>query len=131
MSNRPSREIIIELAKLDPEAIADLVLSLFDIAEQRDQEIAKLTDEIAELKRNSRNSSKPPSSDRSNKPPRSQRQRGKRSPGGQEGHQGHHLELSENPDDIIVHSLTGKCDCGCDLSAVQVLDHEVRQVFDL
>ena len=83
MGERPTREELIELAKRDPEAIADLVLSLFDRLE-------KLEEEVAELKRNSRNSSKPPSSDNNNrnKPPKSQRKRGGRKPGGQRGPRG-------------------------------------------
>ena len=81
----------------DSSAIADLVLSLFDRLE-------KLEQEMAELKRNSRNSSKPPSSDRNNpnKPPKSQRQRGKRKPGGQKGHPGHYLKPVEDPDVVVT-----------------------------
>jgi transposase len=127
MSNRPSREELIELAKRDPEAIADLVLSLFDRLE-------KLEQEMAELKRNSRNSSKPPSSDRNNpnKPPKSQRQRGKRKPGGQKGHPGHYLKPVEDPDVVVTHRLKGRCGCcGEDLSKAHVDGCEKRQVFDL
>jgi len=50
---------IIELAKRDPEAIADLVLMLWD-------RVVKLEAKVAALERNSRNSSKPPSSDGGN-----------------------------------------------------------------
>src|SRR5690606_8126419 len=99
-----NREALIELAEHDPEAIVDLVLTLSAGLDQANaniemlkEENERLKQEIADLKRNSRNSSKPPSSDRNNKPPRSQRERGKRRPGGQAGHQGHHLEASENP----------------------------------
>lgn len=126
MGERPTREELIELAKRDPEAIADLVLSLFDRLE-------KLEEEVAELKRNSRNSSKPPSSDNNrNKPPKSQRKRGGRKPGGQRGHQGHHLELVEDPDIVVTHELEGCCEgCGRDLREVEITGHERRQVHDL
>jgi len=56
---RPTRDELIALAKADPEAIADLVLALWDRVEA-------LEKRIAELERNSRTSSKPPSTDKGN-----------------------------------------------------------------
>ena len=56
---RPTREQLIALAKRDPEAIADLVLALWSRVEA-------LEAKVAELQRNSRTSSKPPSSDKGN-----------------------------------------------------------------
>ncbi|MFT6864680.1 MAG: putative transposase YdaD, partial [Akkermansiaceae bacterium] len=50
------------MAKADPEAIADLVLQLLD----RVEALKKLETRIAELERNSRSSSKPPSTDKGN-----------------------------------------------------------------
>jgi len=58
-SSRPTREQLIQLAKSDPEAIADLVLALWDRVEA-------LEAKVAQLERNSRTSSKPPSSDSGN-----------------------------------------------------------------
>jgi len=77
---RPTREQLIQLAKSDPEAIADLVLMLWDRVEA-------LEAKVAQLERNSRNSSKPPSSDSgkfTNPPkPKSLRRKSGRKPGGQ------------------------------------------------
>ena len=56
LPQRPTREQLIALAKSDPEAIADLVLMLWDRVEA-------LEERVRELERNSRNSSRPPSSD--------------------------------------------------------------------
>ena len=85
-----------------------------------------------QLSQNSRNSSKPPSSDGLQKPnPKSLRKRSGRKPGGQAGHEGHTLERSENPDHVQWHRVDGKCGCGHDLGKEKVQDTESRQVFDL
>ena len=56
------------------------------------------------LAKNSRNSSKPPSTDGLSKPkPKSLRPRGKRKPGGQKGHKGQTLRMVEEPDHIVPH----------------------------
>lgn len=95
---------------------------------QRDELIGQLraeltaaTAEIAELRRqlgqNSRNSSKPSSSDGLAKPaPRSLRRRGARKPGGQDGHPGSTLAPVATPDEVITHE-PGCCrGCGDDLA---------------
>ena len=102
--------------------------------------IAELEALVAELRsrldQNSRNSSKPPSSDGYDKPPaekkkRSLRRRSGRKPGGQSGHRGHHLERREEPDRTVLHpALVCEC-CGRDLSRAPIEQSQSRQVFDL
>lgn len=98
--------------------------------------VESLEREVAELKcrlsQNSRNSSKPPSSDGLNKPkPQSLREKSGRSPGGQDGHKGKALEMKKNPDKIIVHRA-GQCEeCGGSLRGTAATGVERRQVFDL
>jgi transposase len=89
----------------------------------------------AQLEQNSRNSSRPPSSDGYAKPTvdtnRSLRRRSGRQPGGQLGHQGHHLERREDPDRAVLHRLE-VCDCcGRDLTDSPIVESQSRQVFDL
>lgn len=132
---RPSREELIALAKADPEAIADLVLLLWDRVEA-------LEKRIAELERNSRSSSKPPSTDKGNftnpPKPKSLRDKSGKKSGGQKGHPGSTLEKVTHPDHIIIHDFAGdqSCpDCGCH-PAEHLLDNrsedfEARQVFDI
>lgn len=78
--------------------------------------IAQLNQTIHELKeqlnKNSKNSSKPPSSDGYNKPtPKSQRKPSGKKPGGQRGHEGSHRAMSTNPNEIVRHMPSGCSDC--------------------
>ena len=134
---KPTREELIALAKADPEAIADLVLSLWARVEALEQ----LETRIAELERNSRSSSKPPSTDKGNftNPPKPKSLRGKtgKKPGGQKGHPGSTLEKVTSPDHIEVHHFAPDQACPgcghhfCESSATQPAEYEVRQVFDI
>ena len=83
------------------------------------------------LNMNSRNSSKPPSSDGLNKPaPKSLRVGGKNPSGGQKGHPGSTLSQATEPDKIIVHSVPDQCQA-CHLELPFAYVNETRQVFDL
>jgi len=131
---RPTREELIALAKADPEAIADLVLMLWDRVEAHEKR-------LAELERNSRTSSKPPSTDKGNftnppKPnPKSLRKKTGRKPGGQKDHPGSTLQKVSNPDHIIKHRLADDTICPKCQAALILDNHdgdvEARQVFDL
>src|ERR687893_443476 len=83
------------------------------------------------LAQDSRNSSKPPSSEGYGKPkPKSLRIPGQNPTGGQKGHEGHTLKKAERPDHIVTHAPPTICDeCGSLLLEVTVA--ETRQVFDL
>ena len=78
--------------------------------------IAELNQTIQELKeqlnKNSKNSSKPPSSDGLKKPtPKSLRKPSGKKAGGQDGHQGTHLAVITAPDEIVKH-MPSACE-GC------------------
>ncbi len=114
---------------LSSEQKDDLIHQLFD-------QISRLTDRIKELEsqrsKNSRNSSKPPSSDGYGKPkPKNSRKKSGKPSGGQPGHEGHTLEQVDEPDEIIEHTVDHCGQCGLDLSSTPVLDYETRQVFDI
>jgi len=51
-SNRPTREHLIELARTDPEAIANLVLMLWDQDVELQATVKRLELKVAELERN-------------------------------------------------------------------------------
>ena len=75
------------------------------------EEVAKLTAQIEELthKKNSNNSSKPPSEGRLEKPgPKSLRGKSGKKQGGQPGHKGTGMKLGRKPDDVKEH-IPEKC----------------------
>ena len=91
--------------------------------------IQALEDQLA---KNSRNSSKPPSSDGLKKPkPKSRRQKSGKPSGGQKGHVGYRLEPVEKPQHTEVHPVLECQHCHTDLTGVEVHKVEKRQVFDL
>lgn len=83
----------------------------------------------ARLHLDSHNSHKPPSSDGLHKKPAFPREKGAKQ-GGQQGHEGHTLEMAKNPDHIIM-CKPDKCNCGQELSREPVSILARRQVFDL
>ena len=116
-------------------AMLALVSGLLARIEQLEQLIQELRKQIQALNdrlaTNSRNSSRPPSTDRPEAPrPKSQRSKSDRKPGGQPGHVGRTLSLSDSPEHTQVHALV-QCECGEDLSRQRALNFERRQVFDL
>jgi len=102
-----------------------------DLAAQVTALQAKVMELEARLAQNSRNSSKPPSSDGLNKPkPKSLRKAGQHPKGGQKGHVGHTLKKVAAPDHAVMHLPPLRCDeCHNALSDPTMI--ETRQVFDL
>ncbi len=142
------REDILAVHEQGPDAVVELVERLFaQLAHQQEQlrsqqqTISSLTARVEELEgrlaKNSRNSSKPPSSDGINKPPKPKSLRGRsaKKPGGQKGHPGTTLSLLENPHHVVVHSPEECEGCGGTLSrrggSGEVRGYERRQVVDV
>jgi transposase len=101
---------------------------LVDYTFQLQAEVRRLRDAAAQ---NSRNSSRPPSTDRPEQPkPKSLRKKSGRKPGGQPGHPGRTLQFSDTPQHLQIHPLL-ECECGEDLAQEPALDFQRRQVFDL
>jgi transposase len=92
-------------------------------------EVHSLQEQVA---KNSRNSSKPPSSDGLAKPkPKSLRPKSERPTGGQPCHPGHTLRMVEKPDYVVPHKVERCADCGRSLGKQPPERVERRQVFDL
>lgn len=123
------------LSELSHSEKDDLIRFLWSMLSGQARQIAALKTQVAELQsklnKNSRNSSKPPSSDGLNKPaPKSLRVAGKTPTGGQKGHAGSTLRQAIQPDKIVVHATAEQCQaCHQELPFAYVA--ETRQVFDL
>lgn len=117
-----TREQLCQWGQADPAGLADYA---FDLQNQ----VRRLREAAAQ---NSRNSSRPPSTDRPEQPkPKSLRKKSGRKPGAQPGHPGRTLRFSDHPEQAEVHPLRECAHCGEDLSQEPAIDFERRQVFDL
>lgn len=130
-----NRDDLLELCTTNPATVADLVLQLQATITAQQQQIVTLTARVtaleARLKTDSHNSSKPPSSDPPAAKPVSLRKPTGRKAGGQTGHSGRTLALTDTPDAVIVHTPAVCAGCGADLSATPATASERRQVLDV
>ena len=111
------------------DAVVELIQGLVAQIEALKAEVHVLRDQVA---KNSRNSSKPPSSDGLQKPRTSSlRKRGAKKNGGQKGHPGHTLTAVENPTHTILHRVETCAHCAACLEGVEGVEVEKRQVFDI
>ncbi len=116
------------LAGLDVDSLVELVLALDGQLKGLQSEVERLK---AQLAKDSQNSGKPPSSDGVKKRPMSLRERGKRTSGGQKGHEGQTLEAVAEPDKVIRHEIEVCPHCEADLRDTSIVSTEKRQVFDV
>jgi transposase len=126
-ADRPSsyEDLVAEAGEL--RALVERLTARLDTLEAENAELRR------QLGQNSRNSSKPPSSDSPfvKAAPKSLRGKSGRKPGGQPGHPGSTLALVDNPNKRLRHE-PGPCSgCGADLSRAPEVGLERRQVFDL
>ncbi|MDO9517810.1 MAG: IS66 family transposase [Methanosarcinaceae archaeon] len=122
------REEILAIYETGPDAVIDLIEHLIAKFEER---IKSLEDQ---LNKNSRNSSKPPSTDAySTKKPtiKSTREKSGKKVGGQKGHLGTTLRMVDNPDETIIHKVHQCSNCGTILEKEESKGYETRQTFDI
>jgi transposase len=94
--------------------------------------VSRIGELEARLGMNSKNSSKPPSSDGLAKPaPKSLRGKSGRGPGRPEGQMGFTLSPVDDPDHRIDHEPQACCGCGGHLAGAAWAGEDRRQVFDL
>jgi transposase len=123
------REDIIKVYEAGPEAVVTLVQGLFDVIEKLQLRVEKLEEQI---NKNSHNSSKPPSSDGFNKQ-RGQRghKKSRKKPGGQKGHDGHQLRMTDSPNHIQIENIEECKNCNASLENAKIVGYKRRQVVDL
>lgn len=131
-----TREEALAIYNSGPEAVIKIICEMSQAMVDLQRENRELRIRISELEqklaKNSRNSSKPPSTDGLLKPkPQSLRKPSGRKPGGQLGHEGSTLNMVPEPDKVQWHRAPAQCECGCPLEEEPVIDYERRQVFDL
>ena len=119
MMTRPEAEAIYDAGK---ETVVRVLLMMDARIHSLEQQVQSLTTRLdlsdkrvrhleEQLAKNSRNSSKPPSTDGFKKPsPKSLRKKGQRKSGGQPGHTGHTLKMAEKPDHTKVYHMDA-CEC--------------------
>lgn len=132
-------EQILQISKGDKE-IAAFITMLTQTIEQQARQIEQQTRRIKQLEtrvkdlerqlgQNSKNSSKPPSSDGLRKPTSLRKSGGKK--GAPLGHEGHTLRFSDAPDEIMEHEVSTCGSCHHSLEDAAVIGYTKRQVFDL
>jgi len=124
-----------DLSQLSHSEKDELIRLLWSMLQSQGKQIAALQAQVADLQsrlnKNSRNSSKPPSSDGLNKPaPKSLRVAGQNPTGGQKGHPGSTLRRASQPDKVVVHDVPDQCQA-CQRKLPFAYVSETRQVFDL
>jgi len=122
-----TREQILTLYKVGPEAVVSLVEYLQDSIESLHERV-RAVEEL--LKKNSHNSNKPPSSDGMKKIPHVRKPTGKK-PGGQKGHEGKTLRMVDKPDNVQMHKVECCGRCGKSLKMKKATGYDSRQVFDI
>lgn len=125
----PSNDDIRKVYQAGEESVVVAFEQLVSVIRQLENRVQQLEDQVS---KNSKNSSKPPSSDGYGKgKTQSLRKASGRAVGGQAGHEGHTLKAVAEPDERQIHVVACCQQCQCELGDVASSDYERRQVFDL
>lgn len=125
----PSSDEIRKLYHAGEEPVVAAFEQLVGVIRLLESRVQSLEDQLS---KNSKNSSKPPSSDGYGKgKAKSLRQASGRAVGGQKGHEGHTLKAVSNPDVRQIHTVSCCQECQRELADVVSEGYERRQVFDL
>ena len=125
------REEILTIYEAGPEAVINLIEQLLATITKHEERIKSLEER---LNKNSRNSSKPPSTDAyaTQKPkPKSRRIKSGKKVGGQKGHSGTTLKMVDNPDETVIYEVCQCSKCGASLEDEKAEKYEIRQTFDI
>lgn len=125
----PNREEIKDIYREGEEAVIELILSLEEEIRDQEEIIKGLRGQIS---KDSRNSSKPPSSAGYKKRTGVEVKREcVKNNGGQKGHEGHTLMQVEEPNYVVLHGIKECVHCKASLEREKVIRYERRQVFGI
>jgi len=119
-----------DLSKMTEDELRALVIKLYEKIMTLEREIETLK---ASINKNSKNSSKPPSTDGFKRTPNLREKTGKK-PGGVEGHEGHRIQMPDGYQDLIdqglaAYELVDHTDGRGDYVSKWVIDVRVTPVF--
>lgn len=126
---KPEEELI--LLRAENQALREQLAQRDELIDQLLQRVDVLEKRLA---KDSHNSSLPPSSDRftRQKKSRSLRKSSGKKAGGQDGHPGHTLQMSETPDEVIALPKVARCQhCQANLEAIAAERMLRRQVVEV
>ena len=126
-----TKEEELQALREENRALKALVAELLPLKEQLVQANARIKELEDTLAKDSRTSSKPPSTDGLARLPRRSRRPSGKPPGGQAGHPGHTLSMVEQPDEVVRHRPKVCSQCSQDLSDLPGSVVDRRQVLDL
>ena len=121
----------IELCKNDPYTAAKIIIMVEKLQELVALQEIRIKELEAKLNMNSKNSSKPPSTDNKLKKDKKKPTSPNNKRGAQKGHKGNTLKMSNTPDKIEHLTPTECYCCGKSLKKCESLKSEKRQLFDL
>lgn len=105
------RELVAALTKQNAELLDQVAAANAQIAALTER-IDELLEQLDKKNKNSRNSSKPPSSDGYSKPaPKSLKKSSGKKPGGQKGHKGSGMKITRKPDEYVPHFPAACLNC--------------------
>ena len=121
---------LIETLPPESRVVVKAIALIYETKVQKlEARVKELEDQIA---KNSKNSSKPSSTDGFNRPaPKSLRVKSGKKRGGQKGHKGHTLKMTTRPSQTIFHEVKICSNCQKDLTEGQISEHIKRQVYDI
>jgi len=132
MKKTIKRSAVRELGSSEKTILIDMLQEQVILLKEKNKRLeTRLKHVEGQIAKNSKNSSKPPSSD-INKPKKttSSKEKSGKKPGGQPDHKGHHLKMSKTPDEIIRLEVDKCKNCGNNLKhAKSTLER--RQEFEI
>ncbi len=130
-----TRAKLLTLYAEGPDAVVQFFELLLAEVDELKQIISKQEERIAtlegQLKQDSHNSHKPPSSDGLKRTTKNVRPKTDRSSGAQPGHEGTTLKMVSTPHHVVKHAVTACSGCGRSLGRLQSKSYRRRQMFDV